>query len=364
MSSNYIEKNKHIIDELTNYYNNVLYSPYNKTKYYRLNAIKNAIKICSEYKNIIKKGDDLKDIPGIGVGTIEKIDNILKNGKLTYITDNPVINSISLFNSIYGIGYTLAKTLVETHKIYTIKDLINAHKTHKITLTNNMLTYIKYIKFINNNIPNETIKHYEKELINKINNTKTTMKINSIICGSYRRNKSFSSDLDILIYPQKNYDDGDKNEDKNGDKNEDKNGDNVKIILGSILDTVVTELFDEYFIIERFTTLGKTHFQGLATFKYFGNKKYLKQNFDVSVSVIRLDIIIVNKNSLYPALIHFTGSSMFNQKLRLHAKNKNMKLNEFGLYILDKTKYVNIDIKSEEDLFKKLGLNYVEPENR
>ena len=87
-------------------------------------------------------------------------------------------------------------------------------------------------------------------------------------------------------------------------------------------------------------------------------------NFDIKTNVIRLDIIIVPISSFYTALLHFTGSAVFNQKMRLHAKSMNMKLSEYGLYKNVGNKNIPIEINSEEDIFKYLKLKYVEPKKR
>jgi DNA polymerase/3'-5' exonuclease PolX len=51
---------------------------------------------------------------------------------------------------------------------------------------------------------------------------------------------------------------------------------------------------------------------------------------------------------------------MFNEKLRNIAKSKNMKLNEYALTKNGK----ELKIETEYDIFKKLDIDYVSPENR
>ena len=109
------------------------------------------------------------------------------------------------------------------------------------------------------------------------------------------------------------------------------------------------------------TESSKRHFQGFATFKNIVDNY---QDFDVKKSVIRLDIIIVPYSSYYTALMHFTGSAVFNQKMRLHAKSMNMKLSEYGLYKHINKKDVKLEINSENDIFDTLLLKYIPPEKR
>ena len=78
-----------------------------------------------------------------------------------------------------------------------------------------------------------------------------------------------------------------------------------------------------------------------------------------------MDIIIVPIQYFYSALLHFTGSGDFNQKLRLHAKSLGFKLSEYGLVKTDKTgKEINIPANSEQDIFDALLLKYISPEKR
>ena len=75
----------------------------------------------------------------------------------------------------------------------------------------------------------------------------------------------------------------------------------------------------------------------------------------------RIDIRYIPYDSYYSALLYFTGSAELNKKMRIIAKNKGYKLSEYGLFKDDGTK---LDIKSEEDMFKKLNMDYIEPKFR
>src|SRR5262249_30466640 len=62
------------------------------------------------------------------------------------------------------------------------------------------------------------------------------------------------------------------------------------------------------------------------------------------------------------ALLYFTGSEEHNVQLRGRAKRMGMKLNEYGLFRLDTEE--RIDSPDEADIYRHLGLPYVEPELR
>ncbi len=65
----------------------------------------------------------------------------------------------------------------------------------------------------------------------------------------------------------------------------------------------------------------------------------------------------------YPfALLHFTGSKEHNTRLRQIAREKGMKLNEYGLFPDGKEE--SLRAKSEKDVYKHLALSYIPPEMR
>ena len=174
---------------------------------------------------------------------------------------------------------------------------------------------------------------------------KIDSKFISVVCGSYRRGKAYSSDIDILITNKKL-------------KSKEDTGKYLKLVLDNL---------NKFFIIDSLTTSYNTHFQGFASFKKIPNLPidYSKSEFNIKSNVIRLDIILVPIQFFYPALMHFTGSGDFNQKMRLHAKSLGYKLSEYGLIKIDKSKKeIYIEAKSEQDIFDKLLLKYIPPEKR
>ena len=76
----------------------------------------------------------------------------------------------------------------------------------------------------------------------------------------------------------------------------------------------------------------------------------------------RIDIRMIAIESYIPALVYFTGSYELNRKMRQLAKTNGYKLNEYGLYD-EKTKQP-ILLKTEEQLFDQLNMNYLDPNER
>ena len=76
--------------------------------------------------------------------------------------------------------------------------------------------------------------------------------------------------------------------------------------------------------------------------------------------VIHVDIIYAPFESYYPALLYFTGSQRFNIWMRELCKKNGFTLNQNALEKNGRA----IDVNSEEDIFKAIGIDYVVPTSR
>jgi len=74
------------------------------------------------------------------------------------------------------------------------------------------------------------------------------------------------------------------------------------------------------------------------------------------------DLLVVPDESYGAALLYFTGNKQHGINLRRIASSKNFKLNEWGLY--DKSKGTKIAGETEEEIYDKLGLEWIPPEMR
>jgi DNA polymerase (family 10) len=77
-------------------------------------------------------------------------------------------------------------------------------------------------------------------------------------------------------------------------------------------------------------------------------------------SGVSVDLRIVSAENYPYALHHFTGSKEHNVAMRSRAKQRGLKLNEYGLFRASET----IPCRSEAELFHALGLAYIPPELR
>lgn len=77
--------------------------------------------------------------------------------------------------------------------------------------------------------------------------------------------------------------------------------------------------------------------------------------------MVQVDIMIAHDTmELAPMILHCTGSKWSNIKMRRQAKDKGLKLNEYGLWY----GVSRMPCHNEQDIYKHLGLEYIEPKNR
>lgn len=80
----------------------------------------------------------------------------------------------------------------------------------------------------------------------------------------------------------------------------------------------------------------------------------------VLLSGIQVDLRVVDNDSFGAALHYFTGNKQHNIRIRDIAKKKGLKVNEYGVFKGEK----QIAGKTEEEVFKAVGLPYLPPEIR
>jgi DNA polymerase (family 10) len=95
----------------------------------------------------------------------------------------------------------------------------------------------------------------------------------------------------------------------------------------------------------------------------------------ITAGGLQVDLRIVPAENFGAALLYFTGSKDHNVKLRSRAQTMGLTLNEWGLYKVDEYEkaakktaeapsIAPVASQSEADVYKKLGLPYIEPELR
>jgi DNA polymerase (family 10) len=260
----------------------------------------------------------LMEIPGVGASIAEKIEELIKTGRLQYYEDLKKKIPVDL-ESLYGIeglGPKTIKTLYQQLGVKTLDDLEKAAREHKISklpgfkekTEQNILKGLEFAKkgkgryILGLTLP--LIREIETQLRKLPGVTK------AIASGSVRRWKETIGDADFLVISD----------------------DNERVMN---FFTTMPEVID---VISK----GDTK----STVK-------LKTGMDVDVRVLR-------EENFGAALQYFTGSKDHNVALRRIAQEKGMKLNEYGLFKDDR----QIAGRTEEEVYETLGLQWMPPELR
>lgn len=316
--------NQLLIDILNKLYNQYKLSNEPTVSQFKANVILKLIKIIKSYNKEITKGEDLKDIKGVGKGSIDRINEILKTSSLKELNKTDKYTILGELEKVTGIGKVRAKSLVVDYNVSSVNDLKQKVKDNKIEVTHHIQVGLKYYDDINKRIPRNEIDNIYKLLLDVVKTIDSKLVVT--ICGSYRRELKTSGDIDVLIsHPQYK----------------------VDIYKNKYLQKLVNILTEKKFILDNLTTNGKTKYMGVCK---------------IASTARRIDIRCVNYNSYFTALLYFTGSQQLNILMRNNALENGYKLNEYLVYNLKKKQ--EIYPKSEEEIFKLCKMDYIKPFDR
>lgn len=110
---------------------------------------------------------------------------------------------------------------------------------------------------------------------------------------------------------------------------------------------------------------GPDHEKIIRAFTHLPEVKEVLASGETKASIIaerglRIDLRVVEEDSYGAALQYFTGSKGHNIHLRGIARTKGIKINEYGVFKGDK----KIGGKEEKDIYRSLGMEWIEPELR
>ena len=312
---------------------------------FRLKNVKRVINIIKYFEEEITDIKQLKGLPGVGKGTIQRIQEILDTGHLSELETGAkisnetktTINSLKELESVIGIGKELATDLIEKYKITSVAQLKKEYKAGRIKLNHQVELGLKYYGIVKGDIPREetiAIRKFLKKVAADIDEG-----LELTICGSFRRGREKSGDIDVLIYhPEVLKKDQVMNPEEYG--------------FSSYLEEFTNALTATDFLLDDMTDKD-------PQIKYMGFCKY-KNN-----PVRRIDIRWIPYNSLATGMLYFTGPYELNKAMREEAKRRKMKLNEYGLYKMNKDGEMKvIKTATEKDVFDALGMSYLSPEQR
>ncbi len=289
---------------------------------FRVRAYRNAAatveNLPQNLEEMVKKGDDLTSLPAIGNDLAQKINDIVNHKEIDLLKRLEEKNPIDFeeLNRIQGLGPRRIKKLYEILNVQNIDDLYHAAEEQKIRdlpgfskkIEEHILEEIKKIKEKYNRMKISTAEQNALPIVEYLRENRSIQDIE--IAGSYRRRKETIGDLDILVTCE----------------------DSISVMTH----------FVNYFDIDEVLSKGDT------------------RSSIILKSGIQVDLRVLPQKSYGAAMLYFTGSKAHNIVIRKLAKQKDWKVNEYGLFSNDDF----LAGETEKGIYNKLGLPYIEPEMR
>lgn len=296
---------------------------------FRVLAYRKAARIIEELSEdieVLNKEGRLKDIPGIGEGIAKKIDEYLKTGvmKKYHEAMAGIPQELLELLNIQNLGPKTLKLANEKLGVKNLSDLKRVIENGSLAKlfrmgekkVDNIRKGIILYEQGQKRIPIDTALLISEMVVDYLKKAPGIFNISP--SGSLRRMKETIGDIDILVTG------------KNGQK-----------------------------IIDYFTKMSEVT-QVLASGSTKGSVIIGSEE-----EAIQVDVRFVEPKSYGSALQYFTGSKEHNIKLRSLAKEKGLKLSEYGIYLIksnSKEKYIVGE--TEEDVYQALGLPWIPPEIR
>ena len=276
------------------------------------------IESLSEDIEVFIKEDRVTTIPGIGKDLEQKIKEMVSEGRLQYLEDlkKDIPKGLLDILAIPGVGPKTAKLLYEKldiRDVVMLERMAHAGRIRELPgmkqkTEENILRGIEILKRGHDRMDLKTAQDVALSFTSGLKKLKEVKRIDP--AGSLRRRKDTVKDIDLLISSNK------------PEK-----------------------------VMHAFTTLPQV--------KEIIAKGPTKSSI-LSIDNIQVDVRVIKDDSYGAALLYFTGSKEHNIRLRQLAITKDLKLSEYGIFRNNK----RIAGKTEMEMYKKLGLSYIEPELR
>jgi DNA polymerase (family X) len=260
----------------------------------------------------------LSELPGIGKDLAGKIAEIAQTGHLTALNDleEELPAGLVDLSGLPGLGAKRVKALYEGLGITSLEDLERAAKKHRVRELPGFgeKTERRILQALSTHMVGEQrhklgdVESIARSYVQYLAAVPGVKEV--VVAGSYRRRQETIGDLDIL----------------------------VTCTRGS----PVVERFVAYDEVDEVVSQGHTRSTVLVR------------------SGVQVDLRVVADVSYGAALYYFTGSKAHNIAVRKIAVKKKLKINEYGVF---KGKR-RVAGRTEDEVFKSVGLRYIEPELR
>ncbi|MBI2930223.1 MAG: hypothetical protein HYY16_01110 [Planctomycetes bacterium] len=267
--------------------------------------------------SLVREGK-LKDVPGVGEGLAQKIEELLATGKIKQLEElkQKVPAGVLDLLRIPGCGPKRVRTLWEKLAIVDLALLKKACVEGKVAelpgfgerTQTKILQGIEFVASSSGRFRLDQVMPVARHVLEYVRGSKEVVR--SHLAGSMRRWKEIVRNVDIVASTR-----------------------NPEHVI---------DRFSRYEQVQ--SILGK------------GPTKCSVQ----LISGIQIDLRVVKAEAYFPALVYFTGSKDHNVLLRTRAQKMGLLVNEYGIFKGDK----RLKVASEAELYQRLGLGMVPPELR
>ena len=289
---------------------------------FRVRAYRNAARtvemLGAPVESMVSSGSKLEELPGVGKDLAGKIREIVETGELGMLRElaKELPEGLVALMRIPGVGPKRAKQVYESLGIATLDDLEAAARAGKLrelrglgpTIEARILQGITEQRAHTGRHALAEAEVYVKGLVEHLRRVPGLKSIE--VAGSFRRRRETVGDIDVLVAAEK--------------------------------PDAVAEAFVTYPQVKEVTARGDT------------------RSAVVLRSGLQVDLRVVPEASFGAALHYFTGSKPHNIAIRTLGVKRKLKINEYGVFRGPKS----IGGRTEEEVFKAVGLPWIPPELR
>ena len=267
--------------------------------------------------------DSLDKLKGVGESIAEKIMEFLNTGRIRTFEKLKAEVPTALLDlmEINGMGPATTRSLHEQLGINNKEELVSALETGKLSglkgfgekKIENIRKALKISKETCNRMLLDEALQTGESLLQKVISIRGVKKAE--LAGSLRRMKETVGDIDLIV---------------------------------------ASDPADKKNIIRKFT--------GLDAVESIIAAGETKASVMLHSPSVQADIRVVDTKEYGAALLYFTGSKEHNIQLRTMAREKDWKINEYGLF--ENKTGSRLCSESENDMYKTLGMPFIEPEMR
>lgn len=293
---------------------------------FKARAYATVIRQLKQMENPVTNFEDVYHFQGMGDAIRKKIQEIIETGSLQSAEQVKANYSIALqgqetLTNIYGIGPAKARELIHAG-IYSVEQLRAELQRNPLILNDKQTIGLLYYEDLLQRIPREEMMEHQ-EVLDRLLSTNWETEI----VGSFRRGHTTSGDIDMLIRVPPNV---------------------SALEAKRELESYVAAMKKAGYV-EEILALGEHKCMAICR---------------IGDTSRRLDLLLTPDDEYAYALLYFTGSDQFNVAFRHHALEKGYTLNEHRLAPLHSGTAAAPPMTQEKDIFRFLGLRYVEPHQR